>query len=99
MVSFMNTAWHSPRPEELELVFHNLENDLPLWNFSSIGGTIWRTFTKSSFVADDISGVDELGLMAGWLMVSCSALAACSAKSVLLGWIAKKEFSTAERDV
>lgn len=49
------------------MVFKGPENDLPLWNFSSMGGTIWRTFTKSSFVAVDISGVDELGLMAGWM--------------------------------
>ena len=33
---------------------------LPLWNFSSIGGTIMRTFFKSSFVAFDILDLSDI---------------------------------------
>ena len=34
----------------------------PLWNFSSMGGTIWRTLPKISLVAADISGCALMSL-------------------------------------
>jgi len=35
----------------------------PLWNFSSIGGTIWRTFLNSSLEAGDMVGLSDMAWM------------------------------------
>ena len=34
--------------------------EVPLWNFSSIGGTIMRTFLRSSLVVGDMLGVSGI---------------------------------------
>jgi len=35
----------------------------PLWNFSSMGGTIWRTFLNISLEAGDIVGLSDMAWM------------------------------------
>lgn len=57
---------HSPQLTCAKVVIHETSLALwvrcpsPLWNFSSMGGTIWRTLRRTSLLALDIVGASDI---------------------------------------